>query len=204
MPSIGVHLRVGYEVEQATELVLNRRLFYLGILAPDVTMITGVKPLEEPVDSHFRELDVRLWKFRILQFYDDMKKQYPVDYCFGYLVHLLTDLFFDDKFYWELRTSLTMDGFPVQKQAKKVWDELIAYDRSQSTTSWFLKIVRELKKDSAVTLPFGVTMEEMERYQYYLLSEYFQNSERIESTLITHAIVSELSDFVIEAVLDLH
>lgn len=117
MPSLMIHLKVGYEIGKIFNL--NSYNYYLGLIAPDAPNLNGFAPKEERWAAHVRAKDLNDWRTKLNQFYLKERKNYNTDFIFGYYVHILTDIIFDDYFYISIRTKVIADKNP-EKEAHNI------------------------------------------------------------------------------------
>lgn len=98
MPNIFIHEKVAYNIAKENKY-LDTPNFYLGVLAPDAVNLNGFASKEERWTSHLRDKNLSTWRQNIINFYNKEKDNYPSYFLNGYLIHILTDIIFDDYFY---------------------------------------------------------------------------------------------------------
>lgn len=98
MPNIFIHEKVAYNIAKENKY-LDTPNFYLGVLAPDAVNLNGFAPKEERWTSHLRDKNLSTWRQNIIDFYNKEKSNYASYFLDGYLIHILTDIIFDDHFY---------------------------------------------------------------------------------------------------------
>lgn len=98
MPNIFIHEKVAYNIAKENKY-LDTPNFYLGVLAPDAVNLNGFAPKEERWTSHLRDKNLSTWRQNIISFYNKEKNNYDTKFLSGYLIHILTDIIFDDYFY---------------------------------------------------------------------------------------------------------
>ena len=98
MPNIFIHEKVAYNIAKENKY-LDTPNFYLGVLAPDAVNLNGFASKEERWTSHLRDKNILTWRQNIINFYNKEKDNYPSYFLNGYLIHILTDIIFDDYFY---------------------------------------------------------------------------------------------------------
>lgn len=120
MPSIMIHLKVGYEIGK--RLNLNSYDYYLGLLAPDAPNADSFAPKDERWSAHVRREDLKEWREELNIFYQKNKDKYPKYFLLGYYIHILTDIIFDDFFYFDIRkeiqknNSIKLDGHEIMSK----------------------------------------------------------------------------------------
>ena len=98
MPNIFIHEKVAYNIAKENKY-LDTPNFYLGVMAPDAVNLNGFAPKEERWTSHLRDKKLSTWRQNIIDFYNKEKSNYASYFLDGYLIHILTDIIFDDYFY---------------------------------------------------------------------------------------------------------
>ena len=108
MPSINIHLEVGYLLSK--KLNQNSYNYYLGLIAPDSPNLYGFGPKEERWNAHVRRKDLLEWRESLKDFYYKEKDNYPIDFLLGYFIHILTDIVYDDFFYKQVKNKILEDS----------------------------------------------------------------------------------------------
>ena len=129
MPNIMIHERVGLFV--SSEFGLSSYDFFLGVLAPDAVNLNGFAPREVRWLSHQRRSDYREWREAIRSFYLQKKGTISDDFLFGYYVHVLTDIVFDEFFYLDIREKILEDGFRLQDAHFLMREDMDKYSFSE-------------------------------------------------------------------------
>lgn len=104
MPNIMIHEKIGYELSK--QLNTNSYDYYLGLLSPDTPNLYGFGPKEERWKSHVRKKDLNEWRKSLKDFYINNKENYNKNFLLGYIIHILTDIIFDDYFYLDIRKEI--------------------------------------------------------------------------------------------------
>lgn len=109
MPNIMIHEQVGYLLSK--KLNINSYNYYLGLLAPDSPNIDGLAPKEERWLAHVRKKDLQEWKESLKDFYTKEKSNpnYKIDFIIGYVIHVLTDIIYDEYFYKTIIEKIKKD-----------------------------------------------------------------------------------------------
>ena len=188
MPTQIIHLKIGYEYAKKHKQYDNEQ-FYLGIIAPDAVNLKGFAEKEKRWNAHIRSKDLEIWKSNITNFYKQNKESYDNNYIYGYLIHVLTDIYFDER--------NPIDLFP--KIENKVGNEKIReeyskqmdlFERSQLTTDWWKYVENKLKTSKAVTIN-NIEKDNIEQWKELLLKEYSLKSEA-QYELITPEYIYEV------------
>ena len=108
MPSIMIHLEVGYLLSKKNNL--NSYNYYLGLIAPDSPNLYGFGIKEERWSAHVRRKDLKEWRESLKYFYLKEKDNVPKDFLLGYTIHILTDIIYDDFFYKQVKEEILKDN----------------------------------------------------------------------------------------------
>ena len=169
MPSSSIHLKVGFLFGKKNHY--SSYLYYLGLIAPDSPNLYGIGKKKERWKAHVRRKDLKEWRESLKEFYFKNKEIYPSDFLIGYVIHILTDIIYDDFFYQKVQEQIVRDGISLENVHKTMWsdmdqysfaelDEIINLLKSDSTTfpilgiednkmlSWKEKVVHLLAKDN--------------------------------------------------------
>ena len=119
MPSVIIHEKVGQEIGKKKNI--SSYNYYLGILSPDAVNLEEFAPKEERWMSHQRRKDLNEWRDAITKFYEQEKDHYPEDFIFGYFIHVLTDIIYDDYFYLPVKEEIIKEH--PEKEAHSVMRE---------------------------------------------------------------------------------
>ena len=114
MPNFIIHEKVGYDIGKKYNLYSYN--YYLGLVAPDSNKIRIYLSDVSRWYSHVRVKDYNLWRRILKGFYEDNIGKYNHDFLIGYIVHILTDIVFDEYFYTDIiermkRDCLCTDNF---------------------------------------------------------------------------------------------
>ncbi len=120
MPSISIHLEVGYLLSK--KINLNSYNYYLGLITPDSPNLYGFGPKEERWKTHVRRKDLKKWRESLKDFYQKEKNNYPIDFLLGYFIHILTDIIYDDYFYKQVKNNI-MENHILEEYAHNTMRE---------------------------------------------------------------------------------
>ena len=113
MPNIFIHEKVAYNIAKENKY-LDTPNFYLGVLTPDAVNLNGFAPKEERWTSHLRDKNLSTWRQNIIDFYNKEKSNYASYFLDGYLIHILTDIIFDDYFYSSIIDLIKKDHKDIE------------------------------------------------------------------------------------------
>ncbi len=125
MPSLTIHAKVGYEIGK--KLHLNSYNYYLGILAPDAPNLNGFAEKKERWAAHVRREDLNDWRDALKKFYQNNKNKYNHDFLLGYYIHILTDIIFDDYFYFDIRRKIVVENYSEQEAHQLLNNDMYDY-----------------------------------------------------------------------------
>lgn len=147
MPSIAVHLCVSAILAERLGIVNFEDLF-LGSIAPDSVNVNGFASQEQRYGAHIRSRDVSIWLKNIENFKAENKSKISErkDLYNGFLLHLYTDIAWDETVQPELFDFLRSKGISEDKLNEKKWDELRGFDSTLSQSDEYKQAVAFLAK----------------------------------------------------------
>lgn len=137
MPGQMMHLYVGNCLWQEQGLRGNRSQFLLGCIAPDGVNAKGFAPKKIRWRAHLRARDLGVWKENALRFYQGQQGVIPWEYLLGYLVHVYTDILWDELFNPQLERSIRALTQNEDKRDFLRWSELFLFDRLACFQDWW-------------------------------------------------------------------
>ena len=192
MPNIIIHEKVAYNISKKYKNLANGE-FYLGAIAPDAVNLNGFASTEKRWTSHCRAKNLNAWRENITKFYFEQLNNYPNEFLTGYLIHILTDIVFDDYFYSDVTNKIkkdnpTKDPHPI---LLKCMDE---YSRINMNSD-FLKEIRLKIKNVIYYNILNISKEDLEAWSKKKLNE--EITRTIENKYIDDALIAELTAKVI-------
>ena len=169
MPTSIIHLKVGYEYAKRHKQYDNKK-FYLGIIAPDAVNLNGFAEKEKRWSAHLRDKNLDVWKSNIINFYIQNKNHFDNNYIHGYLLHVLTDIFFDEKNPIELFPKI-QNKVGDEKVREEYSRQMDMYERSQLTTDWWKYVESALQNSEAETIN-NIEKENIEKWKELILKDY--------------------------------
>lgn len=115
MPSTVIHEYIGYNLK-----LKNTYEFYLGIIAPDATKLYGFGEKIDRWTAHVRREDLNDWRISLKELYNKEKNNYNEDFLLGYIIHILTDIVYDDYLYKKVRKQIRNDYSCSKKEAHTI------------------------------------------------------------------------------------
>ncbi len=147
MPSISVHLTLSARLAESLE-VKSLPDYYLGAIAPDAVNIDGFASQELRYGAHIRSKDYAEWKRNIAVFRKENGGLYTnrPDFLKGFLLHLYTDIAWDEVVQPKLFDYLRSCGLAEDELNIRKWDELRGFDSILSQQPEYISAISELKK----------------------------------------------------------
>ena len=125
MPSITIHLQVGYLISR--KININTYNYYLGLIAPDSPNLNGFGTKEERWTAHIRKKDLNKWRKNLKDFYYNEINNYPKDFLLGYYIHILTDIIYDDYFYKLVKEEIIKDNILEENTHNTMREDMDKY-----------------------------------------------------------------------------
>lgn len=147
MPSIAVHLTLAHAAAGLLG-IKDMPQYYLGNIAPDAVNAQGFAPAAERYAAHLRSRDYGEWKKQIAAYRAAHKEEYALcpDFFTGVLLHLYTDIAWDEVVQPLLFEHLRGRGFSEEELNARKWDELKGFDRLLSGKPPYAEAVAALAK----------------------------------------------------------
>lgn len=192
MPNIMIHEKVAYNIAKQIKELDNKE-FYLGALAPDAVNVNGFAPKEERWTSHIRDKDLNKWRLNIINFYKKEQSNYNKSFPTGYLIHILTDIVFDDYFYLDVTNKIKSDNNLADPHPYflKCMDE---YTKENISSPFFLEIKGKLKNPTYYDI-LNITKEKLKSWTEKKLNE--QITTKVENKYIDDRLISSLTEQVL-------
>lgn len=154
MPSISVHLTLSSRIAEKLG-IKDMPAYYLGAIAPDAVNLDGFASKELRYGAHIRSKDYAVWKQNISDFYKANKDMYAddPDFLTGFLMHLYTDIAWDEVVQPQMFDYLRSRGFAEDELSSRKWDELRGFDSLLSQKTEYKDAIEALKiaRPTAVT-----------------------------------------------------
>lgn len=147
MPSISVHLTLSSRIAERLGIT-DMPAYYLGAIAPDAVNLDGFASQELRYGAHIRSRDYNVWEQNISDFYKTNRALYAdtPDFLTGFLMHLYTDIAWDEVVQPKMFEYLRSCGFADDELSTRKWDELRGFDSLLSQKAEYKNAIEELKK----------------------------------------------------------
>lgn len=190
MPTSLIHLKIGYEYAQKHKEYDNKQ-FYLGVIAPDAVNLNGFAEKEKRWGAHLRDKNLEIWKNNILNFYKQNKEKNDNSYIYGYFIHVLTDIYFDEKNPDEIFPKIQLK-VGKEKSREEYSKQMDLYECSQLEEKWWKYVEQQLKQSKAETIN-GIQEQEIEAWKNLILDRYTHKIKE-EYDIITPEYLSEIKN----------
>lgn len=171
MPSSVVHLFVAEKLVDFLE-IKNKPQFFLGAISPDAVNLEGFADQNTRYTAHIRSRNVSQWLLNIKNFINEKEKDYisEADFFKGFILHLITDIAWDEAVQPELFEGLIKAGLDEETLGREKWNELYRFNGQLMADSLWGKIRNHLKNSHGVAISM-VSAQLLEKFRDDLLSE---------------------------------
>lgn len=182
MPSSPVHLFVARLIAKDLN-VTDMAQYLLGSVAPDSVNLGGFAPQEKRYEAHNRSLDLDEWKKKALSVYEDTKGR-DKDFAKGVLVHILTDIFWDELIQPDMLSRLGQEGDGYEDLREKKWQELYRFNTLITSKEWYSDVLDTLR--GAKPLDFrNIDKEMMRGFRDYVCEDYADKLDEEKPRVLT-------------------
>ena len=185
MPSSVVHLFVAEKLVDFLE-IKNIPQFYLGAISPDAVNLEGFADQNTRYTAHIRSRNVSQWLLNIKNFIAEKEKDYTyeTDFFKGFLVHLLTDIAWDEAVQPELFEGLIKAGYDKATVGRSKWEELYRFNGRLMQNPQWKEIKNQLKNSHGVAIS-TVSAQLLEKFRDDLLSEDYKKVDLSETLVLS-------------------
>lgn len=171
MPSAAVHLTVADMLKKELNIG-DDSAFYLGAIAPDAVNINGFAEEKIRYAAHLRNKDYGKWKENIEDYYISEHSGYCgcEDFFKGFLLHLYTDIAWDETVQPKLFEYLKAAGFSDNELNREKWNELDRLDAVIRRDTRYKAVLEKLAKARGKRIS-TVDASQLEKYRDIILSE---------------------------------
>ena len=158
MPTFVIHEKVGFDIGK--KINLHSYNYYLGLLAPDSNKIRVALTDEDRYRSHLRDRDYNKWRLQLKEFYIDNIDNYDNDFLMGYIIHILTDIVYDEFFYSTVINSMKKDCLCTSSYHQSMFMDMDNY--------YFKELygINDILKNSSITYDIlDIKRGEMKRWK---------------------------------------
>lgn len=171
MPSSIVHLFVAALIKERLNIHSTPQ-FYLGAISPDAVNLDGFASEKVRYTAHLRSKNVSEWLENIKDFAENNAVFYKDnrDFFKGFLVHLLTDIAWDEEVQPRLFDELLKNGTSQENLKSRKWDELFSFNSRLFNHPLWQKIKPQLEISKSIGIS---TIDEslLEKFKQKVLLE---------------------------------
>lgn len=174
MPLPMVHLGVARNVALSNSKLINDSLYYLGSIAPDAIHSRIGSSKIDKCRAHIRSKD-DTWYDDIFKFTLKHKngKGEVQPFYIGYMIHILTDLLWEDSIHSKVRMMMDRDNIEKNKQSSIYYNETDQLDfKLFKFYSWRNEVWCLLEKAYALDVDELLTKEEINKWRVRTLHWY--------------------------------
>lgn len=182
MPSTMIHLVIANNISEKFN-ISNLGEFYLGAIAPDTVNLHGKASKEIRYCSHLRSTDYDEWLKNVFEFAKknkDIEEKYP-DFFNGFLIHILTDIAWDQTAQPKLFEMMKSSGADESKLSDEKWNELLEFDRKTAKCDIWNKEIRPLLTNASAPCGLTVDKNNLEDYKEFVLNLEFLSPGVVDS-----------------------
>lgn len=191
MPSTMIHLVIANNISEKIN-ISNLGEFYLGAIAPDTVNLNGKASKEVRYCAHLRSTDYDEWLKNVFEFSKknkDIKSKYP-DFFNGFLIHILTDIAWDQTAQPKLFEMMKSSGVEESNLNVEKWNELLAFDRKTVKCDVWNKEIRPLLTNASAPCGLTVDKNNLEDYKKFVLNlEFLPPSAADSKDLISNDMI---------------
>lgn len=171
MPSSVVHLFVAQKLVDFLR-IKNLPQFYLGAISPDAVNLEGFADQNTRYTAHIRSRSVSQWLLNIKNYIAEKEADYfsEADFFKGFILHLITDIAWDEAVQPELFEGLIKAGFNKENLSREKWNELYRFNGQLMAEPLWGEIRNHLKNSHGVAVS-TVSVQLLEKFRDDLLSE---------------------------------
>lgn len=191
MPSLMIHLKVGYEIGK--KINKNSYDYYLGLIAPDTPNLNGFAEKNKRWSAHIREDDLYKWRQSLKVFYQKNEKNYEKDFIIGYYIHILIDIIFDEFLYFKIKKKILKDNYKNEEVHTVMSNDMYNY--------YFFEfpLIREILKSSDKSYRINELKEEdILKWKEKNINRSFNNRSKYINSLeieeLVNRVYGELKD----------
>lgn len=200
MPSTMIHLVIANKISGSIS-ISSLGEFYLGAIAPDTVNLNGKASKEIRYCAHLRSADYDEWIENVFEFSKknkDIKSKNP-DFFKGFLIHILTDIAWDQTAQPKLFELMKDNDIDVSRLNDQKWNELLAFDRRVAECDIWNKEIRPFLINAHAPCGLTVDKTELEDYRKFVLNLNFLSSCAVDNNgLITDDMIINTAKRVYE------
>ncbi len=195
MPTSVIHEIVAKKITTSNKMLDNYN-FYLGCVAPDAVNFSGFASKEIRWKSHLRDKNLQVWKRNVLNFYIKNKNKYEESFIKGYVVHIFTDIIYDEKFYDIVVNPMKEINLVNHEAHLYMLEEMDAYGNNNLDYQYVIDKLKSLDINYQI---INISKEQLNDWKNKVISK---NLPTIKVKYITENIIDELTKEVIKQLIE--
>lgn len=195
MPSTVIHESVAKKIASKYKK-LNNYDFYLGSTAPDAVNLNGFAEKEIRWYAHLRDKNLDTWKNNIINFYKSEKENYNSSFLKGYILHIMTDIIYDEIFYDRVAKKIQSTGVLPENTHKTMLKE---FDKFQCNNKTYQEIKDIFKSSTASYDIRNIDKILLLKWKDKIINEEVNNEK---SAIITEELVDDLANETLKVLED--
>ena len=195
MPTSVIHEIVAKKITTSNKMLDNYN-FYLGCVAPDAVNFSGFASKEIRWKSHLRDKNLQVWKRNVLNFYIKNKNKYEESFIKGYVVHIFTDIIYDEKFYDIVVNPMKEINLVNHEAHLYMLEEMDAYGNNNLDYQYVIDKLKTLDINYQI---INISKEQLNNWKNKVISK---NLPTIKVKYITENIIDELTKEVIKQLIE--
>ena len=195
MPTSVIHEIVAKKITTSNKMLDNYN-FYLGCVAPDAVNFSGFAYREMRWKSNLRDKNLQVWKRNVLNFYIKNKNKYEESFIKGYVVHIFTDIIYDEKFYDIVVNPMKEINLVNHEAHLYMLEEMDAYGNNNLDYQYVIDKLKSLDINYQI---INISKEQLNDWKNKVISK---NLPTIKVKYITENIIDELTKEVIKQLIE--
>ena len=201
MPSACVHLNIAYMLKEKLKIA-DIPQFHLGSISPDAVNLEGFAEENIRYAAHIRNRDYNVWKNDIAKFYEQNKDKLNKSFLLGFMVHIYTDIAWDELVQPGLFEYLRSAGTADEAFKKEKWAELYRLNSLIAQQDFYSQILKSLSTAECTGIS-TVSADLLERYRDYLAEDYQDKISNEKPNFLTLDMLEKTAAAVLKYVSDL-
>lgn len=194
MPTLLFHEKIASELKKRISKI-DTPEFYLGCIAPDAVSLNGFAERDIRYAAHLRDSSFDIWRQNLQAFFIKQLTELNTQFLLGYVTHILTDIIFDEHFYWDIRKKLAENGIADYKQHERLNIELNLYEGTQLELSWFNYVLDMLARAKAEAIN-DIPEKTIIAWNRKIMGQFKQMEKTVGSMYITDALVDNFVSII--------
>lgn len=127
MPSQMIHLAIARNILKAVKCH-DHGLFYLGCISPNAIHARKGSDQTDKNITHLHNSNHKVWENDAIKLLFSKKDSKDVSFYFGYVTHILSDIYWLHEIYFMTQQKILMDRTPIIKAGEAYYNDLVHAD----------------------------------------------------------------------------